>query len=59
MSDGEKFVPYSSDSDGSSDSDSDNDALSVDVNTSITEEVVDGTVIRTVSYIGKDGTECL
>ncbi|GFR96410.1 PiggyBac transposable element-derived protein 4 [Elysia marginata] len=62
MSDEEEFVPYNSDSDGYSGSDdSDNDALSVDpdLNTSIAEEVpvVDGTVIRTVVYMGKDGTE--
>ncbi|GFR89197.1 hypothetical protein ElyMa_002537700 [Elysia marginata] len=60
MKDEEEFVPYSSDSDGYSGSDdSDNDALSVDpdLNTSIAEEVVDGTVIRTVVYMGKDGTE--
>ncbi|GFR96771.1 YqaJ viral recombinase domain [Elysia marginata] len=56
----DEFVTYSSDSDGYSGSDDgDNDALSVDpdLNTSIAEEVVDGTVIRTVSYMGKDGTE--
>ncbi|GFR91361.1 Piggybac transposable element-derived protein 4-like protein [Elysia marginata] len=60
MSDEEEFVPYSSDSDGYSGSDdSHSDALSVDpdLNTSIAEEVVDGTVIRTVVYMGKDGTE--
>ncbi|GFS06962.1 PiggyBac transposable element-derived protein 4 [Elysia marginata] len=60
MSVEEEFVPYSSDSDVYSGSDdSDNDALSVDPDliTSIAEEVVDGTVIRTLVYMGKDGTD--
>ncbi|GFS02522.1 hypothetical protein ElyMa_001125900 [Elysia marginata] len=60
MSDKEEVVLYSSDSDGYSGSyDSDNDVLIVDpdLKISIAEEVVDGTVIKTVVYMGKDGTE--
>ena len=70
MSDEEEFLPYSDDdtdsvsSSGSEGSDTDGIPLAVlaermraGPSTSVAENVVQGTVIRTTTYTGKDGTE--
>ena len=59
MSDEDEFVPFSDDSDDDSRSSDSSEEESIDpnLNSSISEELVNGTVVRTRSYYGKDGTE--
>ncbi|GFS14182.1 hypothetical protein ElyMa_001417400 [Elysia marginata] len=58
MSDEDEFLPFSDDSDTDRSSDDDEeDSADPNLNSSISEEVVNGNVVRTRSYYGKDGTE--
>ncbi|GFO27781.1 hypothetical protein PoB_005428600 [Plakobranchus ocellatus] len=59
MSDEDEFVPFSDDSDTdttTSDS-SGEESADPNLNSSISEKLINGTIVRTRSYFGKDGSE--